>query len=270
MPAQDPSLALRTTAPHSARMYDYYLGGKDNYPVDREAAEAVLSVLPNARIIARSTREFMHRATRWFAAQGIRQFLDIGTGIPTEPNLHQVAQREAPESRVVYVDHDPIVLAHADALLRSAPEGRTAYLHGDVYAPEHILGSPELERTLDLSQPVALSMNALFHFIPDEDDPVGIIRRMIKPLAPGSYLSLTHGTADFLDPEAAARARAVYQKGGIPAVTRNKTEFEALFAGLEPVEPGIVPAYRWHPDGPPRKDETDETTSIYGGVAIKR
>ncbi|MGW0629562.1 SAM-dependent methyltransferase [Streptomyces sp. NPDC002758] len=269
MPAQGLPRDLRTTTPHTARMYDYYLGGKDNYPVDREAAEAVRSVLPHIKVTARSTREFMHRATRWFTARGIRQFLDIGTGIPTEPNLHQVAQREAPEARVVYVDHDPIVLAHADALLRSTPEGRTEYLHGDVRAPRDIVGSEELTRTLDLSQPVALSMNALFHFVPDEDDPIGIIRELVEPLAPGSYVSLTHVTADFLDPEEAAKAIDVYRKGGIPAQVRDRTEFEALFAGLELVDPGITPTYRWHPDGPPRQDETDATTSMYAGVALK-
>ncbi|WP_217146823.1 SAM-dependent methyltransferase, partial [Streptomyces sp. AC627_RSS907] len=168
---------IDTSKPHPARMYDYYLGGKDHYEVDQQAAEKVVEINPGIKICAGTNRRFMHRATRYLAAAGVRQFLDIGTGIPTEPNLHQVAQSVAPEARVVYADNDPIVLTHAQALLRSTREGRTAYIHADVREPEKILAAQELRETLDMSQPVALSLNALLHFVPDEFHAYDLVER---------------------------------------------------------------------------------------------
>ncbi|ABW12495.1 protein of unknown function DUF574 [Parafrankia sp. EAN1pec] len=180
-------------------MYDYYLGGKDNFPADREAAEQVIGTFPSVRALARQNRSFMTRATRYLAGEmGIRQFLDIGTGIPTSPNLHEVAQSLVPAARVVYADNDPIVLAHARALLASSPQGRTVYLDADLRDPESILDSPQLRETLDLTQPVALSLVAILHFIKG-DEPYAIVRRLLDALPAGSYLVLTHGTAD-LDP----------------------------------------------------------------------
>jgi hypothetical protein len=261
---------INTTRPHPARMYDYYLGGKDNYDADREAAKAIMAVHPTIDITARVNRAFMHRTTRWLAKQGIRQFLDIGTGIPTEPNLHQVAQSEDRSSRIVYVDNDPIVLAHADALLRSTPEGRTTYIHGDVRQPRRILDTPEVHDTLDLSEPVALSLHALLHFVKDETegDAVGIVRALMAPLAPGSYLVLGHGTADF-DPTTWRAIEQLYNQRGIPAQARSRTEVAQFFEGLELIEPGIVTPHRWRPDGPPEEGVTDVAVSIWAGVGRK-
>ncbi|MEU0807904.1 SAM-dependent methyltransferase [Streptomyces sp. NPDC005970] len=260
-------LNIDTTKPHSARMYDYYLGGKDHYQVDEEAAAHVMAVFPGVKTCARENRSFMHRATRWLAGEaGIRQFLDIGTGIPTAPNLHQVAQSVAPDARVVYADNDPIVLAYAQALLNGTPEGRTTYIQADVREPERILGAAELHETLDLSKPVALSMNALFHFIPDDDKPYDIVRQLVDPLPSGSYLILTHCTPDFA-PETWERVIDVYRQGGIPAQVRSRNEVEVFFEGLELIEPGVAEPHLWRPDGERALDSAD--VSFWVGVARK-
>ncbi|WP_255355183.1 SAM-dependent methyltransferase [Pseudofrankia sp. DC12] len=239
---------LRTDMPHSARMYDYFLGGKDNFPADREAAEQVLDEFPQARTVALSNRAFLRRATRFLAAEaGIRQFLDIGTGIPTSPNLHEVAQKIAPETRVVYVDNNPIVLAHARALLTSDPEGRTAYLDADLLDPATILNSEEVMGTLDLTRPVGLSLIAVLHFLPDDTDPYGLVVKLLDALAPGSYLTATHATADFAR-EQADQAAEIYRARGIPAQARSRAEVEFFFDGLDLVAPGIALAHRWRPD----------------------
>ncbi|GDY49767.1 hypothetical protein SVIO_003900 [Streptomyces violaceusniger] len=192
------ALNLRTDKAHSARMYDFYLGGKDNYEADREAAGKVAAAYPGIFVCARENRAFMHRATRVLARDhGIRQWLDIGTGIPTKPNLHEVAQSVAPDARIVYVDNDPIVLVHAQSLLTSSAEGRTAYIRADVNEPDAILQSPELIETLDLTKPVALSLNALMHFVTDAQDAHGIVRRLMGALpreAP-SHSATAHRTS---------------------------------------------------------------------------
>jgi hypothetical protein len=267
---------LRLDRPHSARMYDYYLGGKDNYAPDREAAEKVKEVFPGIQTVARLNRAFMHRASRWLADEvGIRQFLDIGTGIPTQPNLHQVVQQVAEESRVVYVDYDPVVLAHARALMTSTPEGRTAYIHADVTRPDTILGAPELQETLDLSRPVALSLIALLHFVPDERDAYGIVRRLLSTLPAGSALVLSHATGDF-DPATMRRSEEIYRRNGITFQGRNKAEVERFFTGLELVEPGVEVSHRWRPDnqeGMARVGSAeieDVDASMWVGVAFKR
>ncbi len=266
---------LHLERPHSARMYDFYLGGKDNYRADRDAALQVLTAFPDVFTSARENRAFMHRATRMLAERGIRQWLDIGTGIPTEPNLHQVAQGIVPEARVVYVDNDPIVLAHAQALLTSSPEGRTAYLDADATNPESILDSPELTETLDLTKPVALSLNALLHFVPDDQDPYGIVNLLMDELPSGSALAISHSTHDFA-PEILARVVEIYRKSGTRARTRDRAEVERFFDGLTLVEPGVVPAQSWHPD--PRRARlraiagptTDNTeVNYWAGVAFK-
>ncbi|WP_405537558.1 SAM-dependent methyltransferase [Streptomyces sp. NBC_00075] len=258
--------AIDTSKPHSARMYDYYLGGKDNYPVDWEAAEKVKSHFPAIEEGARVNRDFMHRASRLLAERGIHQFLDIGTGIPTEPNLHQVVQAIAPSTRVVYADNDPIVLRHAEALLHSTPEGRTAYIHADVKEPGRILTAAK--EILDFEQPIALSLVALLHFVTDEDDPYRIVGELLKPLAPGSYLALSHTTGDF-DPETWERVVEVYRKGGTPAQVRSRSEFARFFEGLELVDPGIELATLWHP-GPGEQHSEGEQIPLYVGVARKR
>ncbi len=262
---------LRTDVPHSARMYDYFLGGKDNYQADRDAAEKALREFPAVRLTARTNREFVRHATRYLAGQGVRQFLDIGTGIPTEPNLHQVAQGLAPESRVVYVDNDPLVLSHARALLSGTPDGRTAYVEADAGDPASILSAPELLETLDLSQPVAVSLMALLHFVPG--DVHEIVRTLMEPLAPGSYLAISHVTTDFddspTDPDGMMRLLQVYIDRGIHVSPRSRAEVERLFDGLELVEPGIEVIHRWRTPGIEHPRGHDKKVSLYGGVGKK-
>ncbi|WP_367123686.1 SAM-dependent methyltransferase [Streptomyces phytohabitans] len=264
---------IDTTTPHSARMYDYFLGGKTHYGVDEEAAEAVISLWPNVRTCARVNRWFMRRAAGWLAAEaGVRQFLDIGAGIPTEPNMHQVTQAVAPETRVVYADNDPIVLTYSEALLESAPEGRTVYLHADAKDPESILSSPELHRTLDFGQPVALSLMALMHFITDKDKPYEIVDALVGALPSGSYLMLSHVTAE-LDPETWERMTGTlsrHSRGMKDGQARDRSEVTRFFDGLELVDPGIVVAHRWRPDGDDSlADVTDAQASLWAGVARK-
>ncbi|BBJ46498.1 hypothetical protein SSPO_092160 [Streptomyces antimycoticus] len=272
---EPPNTPLNQGRPHSARMYDYFLGGKDNYVADREAAAKVLTLWPGVMIAARTNRAWMHRAIRFLAAErGIRQFLDIGTGIPTRPNLHEVAQGIAPDARVVYVDNDPIVLAHAQALLKSSPEGRTAYVHGDITEPGNILASPDLTEVLDLSRPVALSLVSLLHFVPDEWGPYEIVQQLVDALAPGSFLVLSHITPDF-DPEATQKTVQVYRSGGIPGQIRTRDEVERFFTGLELAEPGLEVPHRWRTDLAETDshvetgDVTDEEVSFWAGVAQK-
>ncbi|WP_280367056.1 SAM-dependent methyltransferase [Nocardia wallacei] len=268
----DGQIDLRTGVPHSARMYDYFLGGKDNYEADRDAAEQALQQFPAVRVTARTNREFMRRVTRYLTGQGIRQFLDIGTGIPTAPNLHQVAQEVAPESRVVYVDNDPIVLAHARALLVSTREGRTAYVQADAADPAAILAAPELDATLDLSRPVAVSLMALLHFVPG--DVYEIVRTLMEPLAPGSYLAMSHVTTEFDDgpddPDGMARLLQVYVDRGIPVQPRTRAEVARFFDGLELVEPGVEVIHRWRSEGIEHPPSHDKQVSLYGAVALKR
>ncbi|ONK13431.1 SAM-dependent methyltransferase [Streptomyces sp. MP131-18] len=269
--------------PHTARVYDYYLGGKDNYLADREAGDAVLAAWPGARTAARVNRDFMHRAVRHLAAEeGIRQFLDIGTGIPTEPNLHQIAQACAPECRVVYVDKDPLVLTHAKALMRSAPEGRTACVHADVTdGPDRILNAPELTDVLDFSRPVALSLLALLHFVPDEQGAYGIVRHLLDALPAGSALVLSHGTGDF-DAATMERVAQVYRRGGNAAQSRSRAEVARFFDGLELLSPGIEVPHRWRlsepgpeltrvgTQGVPEATEvTDAAVGMWAAVGLK-
>ncbi|HEV7627674.1 MAG TPA: SAM-dependent methyltransferase [Streptomyces sp.] len=260
---------IDTSKPHSARVYDYWLGGKNNYEVDAEAGENFEKMWPGVRQLIAANRAFMHRATRHLAGEaGIRQFLDIGTGIPTEPNLHQIAQAAAPDSKVVYVDNDPIVLQYAQALLRSTPEGRTAYLHADVTDPRTILAAPEVRETLDLDQPVALSLVALLHFIADDELALGIVRQLMEPLPSGSFLVLSHGTADTVERERGERAEEYYRSNVTDGTPRTREGILALFGGLDFVEPGLVPVDRWRPDG--NGPEVPEGKAlIYVGVARK-
>lgn len=260
---------LGVNVAHPARMYDYFLGGKDSYDADREAAEKALQEFPAVRLTARTNREFMRHATRYLAGQGIRQYLDIGTGIPTEPNLHQVAQELAPESRVVYVDNDPIVLAHARALLVGTPEGRTAYIQADASEPQSILD--KLEDTLDLSRPVAVSLMATLHFVPG--DVYEHVRAFMAPLASGSYLAMSYVTTDFddgpNDPKGMARLLQVYQDRGIPVRPRSRAEVARFFEDLELVEPGVEVIHRWRNEGIAHPKSHDKAVSLYGAVGRK-
>ncbi|MEV5931989.1 SAM-dependent methyltransferase [Streptomyces sp. NPDC052079] len=257
-----------TSRPHPARVYDWFLGGKDNYPVDEELGRQIMSLDGTARHIARTNRWFMQRVTRWLAGPaGVRQYLDIGTGIPTEPNLHQLAQRVAPESRVVYADNDPIVLKHAEALLRSTPEGVTDYVQADVREPEFILR--RARESLDLARPVALSLVALTHFLGDEDDPHALVARLVGALPSGSYLVLSQLTADF-DPEAVGRGVALYRAGGVTLAPRDRAEIARFFEGLDLVQPGLVQVTDWHPElALDESTDADAVISLYGAVARK-
>ncbi|KJE20847.1 S-adenosyl methyltransferase [Frankia torreyi] len=262
------SADLKMDIPHSARVYDYFLGGKDNFPADRAAAEQIISVFPDVQNTTQQNRAFMLRATRYLAGEaGVRQFLDIGTGIPTSPNLHEVAQGLAPDSRVVYVDNDPIVLVHARALLTSSPEGRTAYVDADFHDPARILASAEVRDTFDLDQPVVLSLIGMLHFIPDEGDPYGLVRTLTDALPSGSFLSLTHGTADFA-PEEAESAAEIYRQQGIPTRLRSRDEVLRFFEGFDFVDPGLVNVLRWRADGT-TDGLADAQVGTYGGVARK-
>jgi O-methyltransferase involved in polyketide biosynthesis len=256
--------AIDTSRPHPARVYDWWLGGKDNYPVDEELARRILAVDGTVVRGARANRRFMHRAVRTAAEAGIRQFLDIGTGIPTEPNLHQVAQEVAPESKVVYADNDPIVLRHAQALLHSTPEGATHYVHADVRDPDTVL-RPAAE-TLDFSQPVALSLVALTHYLGDEA--YGLLQRYVAELAPGSFVILSQVTPD-LSPEAVEKAVEQFRRSGTPCFPRSLAEFSRFFDGLELLGPGVIPVSGWRPGPEDVAAQAEGIVPVYSGVARK-
>jgi hypothetical protein len=252
--------------PHPARIYSYWLGGKDHFKVDRDAGDALAEKLPSIPIAARANRGFMVRAARYLTADlGIRQFLDIGTGLPTSPNLHQVVQGIAPTVRVVYADNDPLVLVHARALLTSTPEGNTAYLDADLHDPVNIV--EQARKTLDFDQPVAVTLIAILHLFPDDAEVHRILGELTAPLCPGSAVALSVVTGDS-DPARAEAAQAAAQKHGLHITLRSKAQAEALFAGLELVEPGVVLVHRWHPSvsDPPL---ADHDVHVWGGVAVK-
>ncbi|OPF71643.1 methyltransferase [Streptomyces antioxidans] len=260
---------IDTESAHSARIYDYILGGKDYYPADKEAGIAMSREWPALPIHMRANRDFMNRAVRYLAEEaGIRQFLDIGTGIPTSPNLHEIAQAVAPDSRVVYVDNDPIVLTLSQGLLASTPEGRTAYVEADMCEPATILQAPQLRETLDLTRPVALTVIAIVHFVLDRDDARGIVSRLLEPLPSGSYLAMSIGTADFA-PDEVARVAREYAARDMPMRLRTEAEAERFFDGLELVEPGLTQVHKWRPDATDTEDIKDEDIAMYGAVARK-
>lgn len=260
---------IDTSRPHSARIYDYYLGGKNRFAADRETADKVLSAWPHVRVSAREQRKFLGRAVRYLAEDaGIRQFMDIGTGLPTTDNVHEIAQRTAPDARIVYVDNDPLVLAHARALLTSAPEGRTAYIHADLRRPESILADPVTRDVLDFSQPIALVLVGILHLIPDEDDPARLIATLTDALPPGSYLIASHLTAEH-DQAGLGAGERTFRGAGLRGQLRDSDDFARLaFKGLELVPPGVVPVPEWRPDEPGPAPKASEV-SCYGAVARK-
>jgi SAM-dependent methyltransferase len=255
---------IDTTKPHPARMYDYYLGGKDNYPVDQEAVAKVLQSAPEVRDIARANRAFLQRAVRYLGAEaGIRQFLDIGTGIPTAGNVHEVAGEATPGSRVVYVDNDPIVNTHANALLGG--QGTTGIVLADLRDPEAILNHPTTRELLDFSQPVALLLVAILHFIADEDRPADILATFRAALPPGSYIVISHVTKDFRS-EAAEGVASVYNsQATAPLALRSHLAITSFFDGWQLIEPGLVQLPLWRPDGPLPRNLAK--LWMYGGVA---
>ncbi|MBR8639119.1 SAM-dependent methyltransferase [Streptomyces tuirus] len=273
-----PEHRIDTESAHSARIYDYILGGDDNYPADREAGDAMCREWPALPVHMRANRDFMHRAVRYLAEEaGIRQFLDIGTGIPTSPNLHEIAQAAAPAARVVYVDNDPLVLSLSQGLLSGTPEGRTAYVEADMRDPAAVLDAPGFRETLDLSEPVALTVIAIVHFMLDEHDAVGIVRRLLDPLPSGSCLAMSVGTADFA-PDEVGRVAREYAARGMPMRLRTLDEAAEFFAGLDLVEPGVVQVHKWRPNrtdgtengtGPGYGVIRDEDIAMYGAVGRK-
>jgi len=245
---------INTSVAHSARVYDYWLGGKDNFAADRALGDAIMAAVPTIKTMARANRDFLRRAVRYLAAEvGIRQFLDIGTGIPTAGNTHEVAQEIASDARVVYVDNDPIVLAHARALMTSHDAGATAFIGADLHEPQKILADPKLAATIDLGQPVALMLVAILMFFRDEDNPRRMVSTLVDALPSGSYVAITHPTADF-NADAMAGAVAAAEHAGITLVPRSHAETEAFLTGLDLVEPGVVPVLAWRPDGGPPTD----------------
>ncbi len=243
-----PGLPARidTGTANPARIYDVLLDGKDNFPADRAAAHAILNAAPQARQGANQNRAFLQRAVRFLAGEaGIGQFLDIGTGLPTRGNVHQVAHAVAADAHVAYVDHDPVVHAHADALL--ADNTTTIAILADLREPDTILDNPQVRRLLDFTQPVAVLLVAVVHFINDEEDPAGIIATLRDAIAPGSYLVLSHATADF-HPDQAAKVTRIYRQASAPLVPRSRSQIQRLFDGFDLVEPGLVQPAAWRPN----------------------
>jgi hypothetical protein len=255
---------IDTTVAHSARVYDFILGGKDNFEADRQAAAAIMEANPHLATAMRGNRALMQRMTRFLAHAGVRQFLDIGTGLPTSPNVHEIAQAIEPTSRVVYVDNDPIVLAHARALLTSAPEGRTAYLDADANDPDTILA--RAAETLDFSQPVAITLLAILHAI---ENPYALTSRLVDAVPPGSYLAISILASDIQQEAQAEMTRRL--NAGLPGITvtaRSRAEVTRFFDGMELLEPGVVPPNYWRP-GPGGPDPARELPS-YAALGRKR
>ncbi|WUI01265.1 SAM-dependent methyltransferase [Spirillospora sp. NBC_00431] len=255
--------ALETDRPHSARVYNYIVGGTVNYAADRETAAKALAGWPGLRTSMLANRACMRRMARHLTGLGVRQFLDVGAGIPASPNLHEVVQETAPEARIVYVDNDPVVLAHARALLTSTPEGRTAYVQADMRSPDALFADPGLRETLDLTRPIALTVIAMLQFV---EDAQALVEALVAPLAPGSFVALTIPTGD-LAPESRGLARE-YTRSGIPMYLRDRAEVERLLDGLELLDPGVVPMPRWHPE-PGVEPLPDTATNMYAAAARK-
>jgi S-adenosyl methyltransferase len=254
---------IDTSVAHPARVYDYWLGGTTNFPADREAGERVLAATPGLRERVRANRAFLARAVRYLAAEaGIRQFLDIGTGIPAADNTHEVAQAVAPDARVVYADNDPIVLAHAAALLTGSEQGATQYIDGDLRQPGTILEAAAA--TLDFSRPVALLLVGMLHLIQDDEDPYGLVAGLTEALPPGSYLVISHPALD-IHPGQAEAQRRYNERVATPQTLRTRDEVSRFFAGLELVPPGLSYVHEWRPD--PDAAAPAGGVSAYGGVA---
>ncbi|GAB3010625.1 SAM-dependent methyltransferase [Streptomyces pseudoechinosporeus] len=254
---------IDTSRPHPARIYDYLLGGKDNYEVDQQAGDELAAAAPEVWISVRANRAFLQRAVRHVVSSGVRQILDIGTGLPTSPNVHEIAQDVAPDVRVAYVDNDPIVKAHADAPLSSS--GATSIVLADLRDPQAIVDHPDIRRIIDFDQPVALLLVAIIHFLTDTEQPEQVVATLRDALPPGSYLVLSHATGDFTANRSAAQA--VYNKATASMNLRSRTEVEQFFDGFELVEPGLAQVPFWRPDTPPPTG-SDEI-GFYGGVARK-
>src|SRR4051812_46047545 len=231
----------------AARMYDYYLGGAHNFGVDRDLANQALALFPDGQVIAQANRAFLHRAVRYLLSQGVRQFIDIGSGIPTSGNVHEIAQKEDAEARVLYVDHDPVAVAHSELILRDNPLAQV--LKADLRRPEEILQAPVLTELLDLTRPVGVLMVAVLHFVSDAERPQDTIARFRDLLAPGSHLVISQGTGEGRQAET-TKLKELYQNTSTPVTYRTRERIRALFDGWELVEPGVVWLPQWRPDWP--------------------
>ncbi|MGI5180160.1 SAM-dependent methyltransferase [Dactylosporangium sp. CA-152071] len=262
-PSDGPRTQLDMSVMHPARRYNYWLGGKDHFAPDRASGDAIAVAHPVVKAAALANRAFLGRAMRYVAGQGMRQFLDIGTGLPAPGNTHEIAQAVDPGCRTVYVDNDPLVLVHARALLTSTIPDTVAYLHADLADPAAILDYLRADTILDLTEPIGLLLVAVLHFLPDDIDPHRIVTALLDALAPGSFLVLSHGTADFLTAE---------QRAALPALApgyhpRSRTGITAFTASLEPVAPGLVGVADWRPDTTPHADP-DTTPNVEAGVRL--
>ena len=255
---------IDTSVPHSARIWNYWLGGKDNYPVDEQAGDAYTAVFPGIVTIARSSRAFLRRNITYLVTEaGIRQFLDIGTGLPTAENTHEVAQRLAPEARIVYVDNDPLVLAHARALLYSTPQGATAYVDANLMDPDRILAAAA--ETLNFSRPTALILSNILGHVGDYDQARAIVTRLMAALPSGSYLSINDGSRG-VDPVFEQAQDAYNESGAVPYNLRTPDEITAYFDGLELIDPGVVSVPLWRPDA---DSPAPAVIGEHGGLALK-
>jgi hypothetical protein len=271
--ADDWTTRINTGVPNPARIYDYFLGGKDNFPADREVADQVLAIAPVARDVVEDNRAFLRRVVRHLAGEaGIRQFIDLGSGLPTRGNVHEIAQEVAPDARVVYVDNDAMVVTHSRALLAG---DNTVAIQADLREPEAIVGHPEVRELIDFEQPIALLLMAILHFIPDDEDPYGIVARFRDAMAAGSHLAVSHGTRDIparpdMSPEAmaemGAKVERLYQLTTSSLVTRTRAQVERFFDGFDLVEPGVVEIQLWRPDG----SDPLLPGGFYGGVGRRR
>ncbi|HEY9475469.1 MAG TPA: SAM-dependent methyltransferase [Mycobacteriales bacterium] len=255
--------------PSVARMYDYFLGGAHNFAVDRAAAQAAMRIYPSVAAGARANRSFLNRAVRHLVGAGIEQFLDLGSGIPTAGNVHEIAQRINPDCRVVYVDREPVAVAHSTRILDGNP--RVVAIEGDLRQPAAVLDHPALRRLLDMGRPVAVLTVAVLHFVPDSDDPARILAAYRDAVAPGSYLVVSHGSTDGLPPtamDAGEDVMGIYNTTTNPITTRTRAQVVELFAGFELVEPGVVPGMDWRPD-PGKPEQPDPWISFYAGLGRK-
>jgi hypothetical protein len=267
--ADDWTTKIDTGAPNPARIYDYFLGGKDNFPADRDVADQIMAIAPVARDVVEDNRAFLRRAVRHLAGEaGVRQFIDLGSGLPTQGNVHEVAQAVAPDARVVYVDNDAMVVTHSRALLAG---DNTVAIQADLREPEGVLGHPEVRELIDLTRPVALLCMAILHFLPDDEDPFGVVARFRDALPAGSYLALSHGTRDVpVRPDMSAeemaemgtRVERLYQLTTTTLVTRTRAEVERFFDGFDLLDPGVVEIQLWRPDD----EEALLPGGFYGGV----
>ena len=261
-----PVPSVDTPVPNVARIYDYLLGGKDNFEADRAAAETLIRLIPDGAVACRENRQFVGRAVRYLAGQGIRQFIDIGPGLPTRENVHEVALKAAPDARVVYADYDRVVVAHARALLAD-PHPTVAAISGDLRHPAEILKDPGLRALISLDQPFAVLATAVLHFISDDEDPYAITRTLTDAMPPGSYLVISHITADDVGADAGRRAEAVYANATAQAHPRTRDATTRFFDGLELAGPGVVSVSAWRPE--PFVAQPEGRTLMYAGVARK-